>query len=395
MKRDGDRPQDVTEPLLAEIAARLATGEPVRPQLPHGLRLHVDRPLPFLCVYRGPAEREDPGTGEFVLSEASFLVVPAHGAPRKGVTRLIETVAQAMRQRFGALLIVEIWSAGLSEVRKAVSESDLEPTELRPAFRVVSSGPNSPLRTVESLRTRLARITYLRQSAQVTVEARGPDHPPELPPLLSAARRKTLGCELVGLEVRPIYRDGLTGELFPGVLRKLRQGVGRALKQALFTFSKTRTTARPEHFYSLGRRALVKGVKSVDRQLSEVSDGFQFLLQVTPVNGEAAWREFRRLRFDAVPTFYYRPLNVEVSDLKRRLYMTPIETIEDPTLAELFRQRQDELDRKITMLADVGTPRFKLGSEQVYGRVEPSLYALAERLLEQLPTRSRAEVLAR
>jgi uncharacterized protein (TIGR02421 family) len=60
------------------------------------------------------------------------------------------------------------------------------------------------------------------------------------------------------------------------------------------------------------------------------------------------------------------------------------ERIEDPTLAHVFRQTQEELDRLITMLADIGTPRFLPGSLQVYGAVEPSLLALSHALLEKL-----------
>ena len=38
-------------------------------------------------------------------------------------------------------------------------------------------------------------------------------------------------------------------------------------------------------------------------QGEEISDSFDFLLQVTPVNAEAAWREFRRSKFQFVPRF--------------------------------------------------------------------------------------------
>jgi uncharacterized protein (TIGR02421 family) len=174
-------------------------------------------------------------------------------------------------------------------------------------------------------------------------------------------------------------------------LRSLRKGIGKALKQAFFTFAKTRTNAKPEHYYSLGRRAMVRAVKAADRGLAEVSDAFSFLLQVTPVNAEAAWSEFRRSRFQHAPKFYYRPLSVEPGVLKRKLFDIAIEKIEDPTLADLFRQRQDELDRKITMLSDIGTVRFILGSQQVYGAIDPSLVQLAEKLLSTVASRSRDE----
>jgi uncharacterized protein (TIGR02421 family) len=68
-----------------------------------------------------------------------------------------------------------------------------------------------------------------------------------------------------------------------------------------------------------------------------------------------------------------------------------VERIEDPTLAHLFRQHQDELDRKITMIADVGTPRFLLGSLQVYGRPSPTLLNVASHLLEYISPRARED----
>jgi uncharacterized protein (TIGR02421 family) len=136
---------------------------------------------------------------------------------------------------------------------------------------------------------------------------------------------------------------------------------------------------------------MVKAVWEVDRRLAEISDSFDFLLQVTPVNAEGAWREFRRSRFEKIPHFYYRPLAGEPAVMKRRLYDVHIENIEDPTLSELFRQRQDELDRKITMITDIGTPRFLLGSQQVYGRPNEDLLTLAKDLLSQLSSRSRED----
>jgi uncharacterized protein (TIGR02421 family) len=69
--------------------------------------------------------------------------------------------------------------------------------------------------------------------------------------------------------------------------------------------------------------------------------------------------------------------------LKRRLLQIPTEQIEDPTLAYLLRQTQDELDRQITMLSDIGTRRFLHGSLQVFGGVEASLLALARDILRR------------
>ena len=97
-------------------------------------------------------------------------------------------------------------------------------------------------------------------------------------------------------------------------------------------------------------RSIAKEVLEIDRQLADIGRSFDLLLQATPINAESAWREFRRSRFDKPPRFYYRPLAIDPTLLKRQLYLIPVERIDDPTLSYLFRQKQEELDRQITLL---------------------------------------------
>ena len=59
-------PADVDVDLVAIVKQRLAAGKPVRRTLVGNGRLHVDRPLPFLCVYRPPVGRREVGTAEVV-----------------------------------------------------------------------------------------------------------------------------------------------------------------------------------------------------------------------------------------------------------------------------------------------------------------------------------------
>jgi len=379
----------ISDGLIDAVRSRLSDGRAVRRTLPGGGRVHIDRPLPFLCIYREPTAWRDAGTKKLVFGEASFLITP--GAPRvpRNVTRLLETIIEVMVDRFAAFLVLEVWATpGLHNAPADEDESDTL-GRYRPTFRIAARGLSTPMRVVAALARNLQRIRYLRQSADVEIDRTADSHPPDLPLLLSSRRRRQLGCDTIGLAVRPIYRDAESGDLYPDVLRILRRGVGLALKQAFFTFAQTRSNATPRHYYSLGRRAMVKAVWDVDRRLAAIADTFDFLLQVTPLNAEAAWGEFRSSKYEKTPRFYYRPLAVEPATLKRRLYDVPIERIEDPTLAHLFRQRQDELDRKITMLADIGTHRFLQGSLQVYGRPDPSLLSLASDLLAKIPPHAR------
>ena len=120
-----------------------------------------------------------------------------------------------------------------------------------------------------------------------------------------------------------------------------------ALRQTFFEFTRSRTTHRPPHYHALGRKAVVKAVWEVDRRLAEVSNQFDYLLQLTPVNTRDAFAQFKRSQFEHVPEFHYRPLPVDTRLLKRQLYNIPIERVEDPVLERLFLEKQEELDTKL------------------------------------------------
>ena len=69
-----------------------------------------------------------------------------------------------------------------------------------------------------------------------------------------------------------------------------------------------------------------------------------------------------------------------------------MERIEDPTLGQLFREKRDELDTRLTMLANIDTSLFLYGSLQLFGKVGDSLMHLAEELITQIPSLSRESV---
>ncbi len=62
--------------VIEEVCVRLAENKRIRQPLPGGGMLHMDRLLPFLCVYRRNPTRRDEGTAKLVMSEASYLCAP-------------------------------------------------------------------------------------------------------------------------------------------------------------------------------------------------------------------------------------------------------------------------------------------------------------------------------
>ncbi len=382
-----DSHEPIPASAIEDVCGRLAENKRVRQPLPGGAVLNIDRLLPFLCVYRRNPARRDEGTGLFVTAEASFLLAPGDAPVRKGLSKLVQGVAETVANQLGAFLILEVWSAADDQVVQDVDELTGETLLPRPGFRILSRQEHRPEGTVATLEFALQRIKIHRQPAEVDITLHARNHPSGMSQLIREADAQRINCHVLGLEVRPIYRNPGTGEVYGRVLRTMRSGVTRALKKSFFAFALNRTNVRPQHYFSLGSRSLSQQVLNVDRQLAEVSSQFKFLLLVTPVNAERSWHEFSRNGFRENPVLQYRPLDSDPLLLKRRLMRIPTERIEDPTLSHVMRQTQDELDRQITMLADIGTRRFLPGSLQVFGAVEPSLLNLATEILRRMPHR--------
>ncbi len=377
---------EISAALIDMMCGRLARNLRVRRTLPEKGRLHIDRQLPFLCVYRQPAEIEDTGTERLVKGEASYLVAPGASRFRKGVSSLVRKVAETQSLEFGAFLIVEIWAR--PDGGKA---NDPAVPAVLPKFTIHAPESAAAARTVEALEKRLARVKVLKQGVEVEVDWDGQCFPEELPPLLTAAEARKMNCLVIGLTVPPVYRKPNSRDEFPLLARTLRRSLSLALRQAYYEFARARTTHRPSHYHSLGRKAVVKAVWDIDRQLAGVSNQFDYLLQLTPVNPNAAWKQFQRSRFERVPEFHYRPLPVDPAVLKRQLYKIPIERVEDPALHRLFQEKQEELELKLTMLRDRDTPRFLYESLQLFGGVQGSLVQLAKDLLTQLSGKGHRE----
>ena len=361
-------PTSITDKLIAQVVLRVAASKPVRRTLPDGGRIHVDRQLPFLVVYRPPSDRPDPGMDRFVKGEASYLIAPRHPKHRSQVQALTEAVSAALVEVFGSFLVIEVWS-GPDEDGGVSDAGDAQ----RPQFRVVTARRDVESESVAQLVSSLDRTRVHGRSSEVALVPGGRMSPPNLPRISRSLGTATSPVRLIGVEVRPVFRDRDTGDIFPVVARSLHRQLSRALQRSAYEFAVHETTHRPRHYQSLGRRAFVKAVTDVDRQLAGVASAFDLLLLVTPVNTGAAFRSFVRRKASSPPVFRYRPLDLDPANMKRALYSVPIDRVEDPTLAAIFREKQRELSLKLDLLSDRQTPRFLLTNAALYGDIDPSM----------------------
>jgi uncharacterized protein (TIGR02421 family) len=373
----------ISTEFINAVCERLADNKQVRRTLPLNGRLHIDRRLPFLCLYRRPLKRPDQGTDRLVKGEASYLIASSSPKQKKELSELVHNIVNVLSLDYGAFLILEIWSS--NNFPGMVNSEIKLPC---PYFQICMSSGQFPTETVESLEKALKRITILKQKAIVNLKFNSRPWPCNLSSILPAAETKKLNIYLVGLEINPIYQNSETGEIYPFVLRKLHRGISRAIKLGLFSFSHHRTTHRPVNYQALGRRAVVKVVWVVDSLLANISGMYDFLLNVTPINIEQAWNQFKKYKFERLPLFYYRPIPFDPAFLKKKLYQIPIDEVEDPTLSFLFCEKQIELERELSMLRDRGTRDFFYSSLQLFGGVDEKLAELASYILNKIAPHS-------
>lgn len=380
------------EPITDQIRRRLGEGQHLDERIDAG-RLYVDRPLPFLCLYRRPPEHRDLLTERLLTTQASYLIGSGEPEVFEKVARLTRTLAEAGKERFGRFLILEIWASP----ERGEADED-EPYSLQAEFEIAFSDaaearpPNrsAARQTAEALADALCEIHIHHYASRATLNPDAPPAPPGCEPILPrpvAGRRlpPDSGAVILGLEIAPIYRDEATGAVYPFVFDALRRGLATAIKKTAFAFAERHTTFAAPHFLALGRRSLEQAVAKVDEGLARIGESFEFLLQITPVNAEEAWMDFEESGFGKDPVFRYRPLPVDPELLKRRLFDLPIEEVDDPSLSWIFREKQEELDRKITMLRDRDTRQFFFGSMQLYGEVRSDLLQQAVAILDRLP----------
>ncbi len=357
--------------IIENIRETLTGNQNVHLKLPDGGRVHVDRQLPFLCLYRYPSIGEDKGTERLLLGEAAYILASAETKHHSQLASIVHEILAIEKSVFGACLLLELWAGD-----ELVEEQD------QPAFHIIAPNTAVPSKLLEDMESALLGITVNEVPAHITISYQESISAPGCSDIISNKALGQLNCVHLGLEVRPIYREIEGQSLLPFRLRQFHHALAHALKRVFYSFAHNVTYLSPAHHHELGQQFITGVVHKTDQQLSEISNSFDLLLHVTPVNASQAWHEFQKHNYQKNPEFLYRPRNVDPDLMKRQLYQVPIEHIEDPTLAYIFSSKREELDRQINLVADRNTPRFLLGSRQLFGDVPTQLLELAKEMLD-------------
>lgn len=366
----------ISPEFIAEVCQRIGEDQRVYRLLPDGGRLHIDRPLPFLSVHR--LKHYDAGSGDLLLGQGSFLIAPTQHQDE--IAQLIEAITGALADKFGAVLLLEIWTRPADQSDGTGSDDAATPPGSSAQFQIYSGeeAGQTPVSTAR-LQRALGKMDWLGLPIEAHVEPLG--NALDWQPWLSENAALERSCRVLGLEVPPLFREANDGPIFPAALQGLRRELGVALQKTFTEFMQVQTNEDIADFRALGLRQVGSAVWETDRQIADIAANWNFLLGVTPVNAESQWREFRENKCGVTPIFHDRLLPFDPDLLKRQLYNVELERVESPALQGLFHEKRLELDRQITLLEDRNTPRFLPGSMALYGGIEAPLLELANQIL--------------
>lgn len=355
----------MTNEKIAEIERKLEEAKFINIKWKNGDHLHLERPLPFLVVYRHPPDEVDEVIKRMVSNEASHLIV---SEDNEEIYEVIRNLVAKLSAKFGAFLLLEVWP-----------DLILEKPEW-PAFKIYGPADKLPA-SVEKLEKELRNLKFFIKRPEVEINASSRRCKEGQPCLLTEEALKKMECLNLGIGINPFYHNPATGENYPLLVRKFLVRLSKVFKQTFFDFVKIQTTQKVENYHALGRSHLNKSVWEVDQKLVSISDQINFLMLVTPVNSDEEWAEFKKNNFSKSPKFHYRLLPVDPDQLKRQLYNIPIEKVEDPTMNFLFRDKRFEIEKTLTMLSSRDTEGFLYNSLLLFGGVDDELLKVAEAIL--------------
>lgn len=183
-------------------------------------------------------------------------------------------------------------------------------------------------------------------------------------------------------EVKKVFMDETSGEVYPVVLRELQTGLRNVFSDTAASFIKKHTCKNPRHesVASVLPGKLEDAVVEVDKGIYELwqcgnLDVFNYL---DPLNYASEKRRFFERKEKRMPAFKYPQLTVDPWVLKSRLYRLQPDKIKDIGMQSFFIKLAVELDNRISLLADMGSECFVTSASRYFGKPTPAMLKAAE-----------------
>jgi len=172
------------------------------------------------------------------------------------------------------------------------------------------------------------------------------------------------------LEIKKVFMDELSGELYPLVMQALNEQFKQCLVDISAFFSRRFTSKKRAKKADMLAEKIDPAIIKVDRALYQLAKNLETLFYINPLNIASERKLFFKANGNYQPQFRYRQLDIDPYQFREQLYHLPVNTIRDPSIQSLYRDVINGLSEKIGLLVKAGQPEFLYESLKYYG--EPS-----------------------
>lgn len=181
-------------------------------------------------------------------------------------------------------------------------------------------------------------------------------------------------------EVKKVFIDEASGEVYPLVLEELKAGFKNALSETAAFFVRKYGKRKRTQKADILSSTISPEVISVDKKLFALCKSIETLNFINPINLIAQRNRFLK-NSSVSPNFKYKQLNIDPYKFRENLYNLPVSEINDADIQQLYRHVIDNLASKIDLLTTIGTDDFVYNSLKYYGEPSTSDIANARFLL--------------
>lgn len=350
---------------LDSIFSDIEANKAINLKLPNNGLLHIDKLLPYICVYR--FKKLDVYFSRLIKTQASYLLIDES----IDISTIIEKVREAGSKKFNSFLIIECWP-----------NQDNNST----TFNIACPEDKAPA-TANALKMGFNELNQIYPNVSAKISNTDKRQPEHLQPIINIESSKKTGTLVFGISIPTLYKNDETNELYSLFFREYYTVFSETIKKAVFEFIRIQTTDDFKNYLMLGKTHIDNITIQSDSELAEISSGMSFLLRTTPVNSNEEWEVFKKKKYRKPPNFKYRLIALDPELEKRKLYNIPMDKIEDPTIAFILRGKRLEIEKQLTMLEERGTKNFRFVGESLYGVIKKSVLKEAKKILKAYPER--------
>jgi len=347
--------------MIADICEELKEKDSVFRQLPKNGVLHIEKLLPYICVYRYWDRNKH--FEALLKTQSTYLIIDQS----VDISPLVGSISKFVSEKLRAFLIIEIWPYESMD---------------RPYFDILCPEGIAPA-TIGTLCDGFRSLRDINADIAPRVTNTAHKNRKGLKPLVPVDGLRKSCILPIGIAFPMLYQGSGSDKVYSLFHRKLSVRYSEIIKRAAYEFMRVQTSNPFSSYSMMGKVLIDKKTLKADKKLAKISDNLSFLLAVTPVNSFAEWITFKKSNYRRNPDFQYRPIALDPEREKRKLFNIRIDKIQDPTIAFILREKRLELEKKLIMLEERGKDGFRCVGQSLYGNTAKSVVHIAKGILDK------------